>query len=191
MRMWTRLLGILGLAGCGAPVSPSAIPATMPEVVRADGLTDVLAKALDSRGMWSGFRGWHIEGRTRPSFVRVVEGTAQTVDRSFLRVTVVDLEGTMVMDAAGDLQRPLVPEGSTLGFKKARIDIHGARTLYRLNPPGGYFGGTLKVFVGDRFIVVGEGDRLPLESVEGYLAPVVHAVDTFAAGRPLADHSPI
>jgi hypothetical protein len=189
MRMRSRLLGIVGLAGCGAPVSTTAIGASRPEVVMVEGLTDVLAKALDPHGMWSGFRGWHIEGHTQPSFARVVEGTAQTADQCFLRVTLVDLEGAMVMDAAGDLQRPLVPEESTLDFKKARNDIQGHRTLYRLNPPGGYFGGTLKVFVGDRFIVVGEADRLPLESVEGYLARVVHAVDAYAAGRPLADRS--
>jgi hypothetical protein len=160
-------LGLATLLGCDTP-SPPAGPAD------EDRLQQTLARALAGIVPMTGHQGWEIDGGVDGSFVRHASATFRALDETFLRITVRDLEGAAVAGAAGELIHPTLPAE---GFKERR-DADGHRVLYRLNPPGGHFGGELRIFLDDRFVVTAVGSRLTMESISDHAHRVARALST-------------
>jgi hypothetical protein len=145
-------------------------------LVRA--LTTPLARGIGLPGQVS----WDIESGVRGdgSFARFAVATAQLQEGGFIQVGVVDLEGAAAMTAAGDLASPQVPELVMTGFKEAP---RSPGMFYRLNPPGGYFGGELRTLVGDRFVVWARGERLMMETIADQVGRVVRGLELAASSR--------
>jgi hypothetical protein len=119
---------------------------------------------------------WDIQSgvRTDGSFARFAVATGQLQDGGFIQVGIVDLEGAAAMTAAGDLTSPEIPELVMTGFKPA---ARSPGIFYRLNPPGGHFGGEIRTLVGDRFVVWARGERLMMETIADQATRVARALE--------------
>jgi hypothetical protein len=148
------------------PSSPTAMAPASDHLVRA--LTRPLARGIGLPGAVS----WDVDSGVRAdgSFVRFAVATAQLQDGAFIQVGAVDLDGAAAMTPAGDLALPQIPELVMVGFKEAP---GRPATFYRLNPPGGYFGGEMRTLVGDRFVVWARGERLMMETIADQVGRVV------------------
>lgn len=147
------------------------VPAPTP----ADALKLTLAKALKLSVPWTGHRGWTVMGGVDGSFVPYARAHVEQADGTFLTITVFDLGDGPVMTAAGDLEQRPWPEQLSRGFKQGKTS-EGRRTLYRLNPPGDFFGGQFRVFVDDRFVVDASGSHLTMESISDHANRVARAL---------------
>jgi hypothetical protein len=169
----------LGIAGCQREPEVAA-PTTTPAPV------DDLAQVLTSTGAPRGALrdgAWKVASGVRESSVRFATASSRMPDGAWMEIVVLDLASASVMTAAGDLVPAVVPEHTTTGFKEApRSRPH--RTVYRLNPPGGFFGGELRIFVGDRFIVTARGHRLTMETIGDQAWAVVRRLEAYASRGP-------
>ena len=141
----------------------------------ADALKRTLANALKLSVPWTGHHGWTLAGGIEGSFVPYAQASLEHVDGTFLTITVLDLGDGAVMTAAGDLEPRPWPEQLNRGFKEGQRS-EGRRTLYRLNPPGDFFGGEFRILVGDRFVVDARGSRLTMESISDHANRVARAL---------------
>jgi hypothetical protein len=161
-------------AGCQPLGSAAPDPDVPAARSTADQLAQTLAHALRLSVPWTGHDGWHVERGVDGSFASYASASARHADGTWLTITAFDLEGAAEMTAAGDLT-PTRPWHDARGFHE-RTSATGMRVHYRLNPPGGYFGGEMRIFVGDRYVVRAQGSRLTMESIGDHAHRVARAL---------------
>ena len=144
---------------------------------RSDHLVRALTTPPLARGIGLGSQvSWDIESGVRGdgSFARFAVATGQLQEGGFIQVGVVDLDGAAAMTSAGDLVSPEIPELAMTGLKAA---LRSPGMFYRLNPPGGYFGGEIRKVVGDRFVVWARGERLMMQTIADQVGRVVRELE--------------
>ena len=182
--------GLVGLACQTDTVQPPHAPLNEAASVRPTQRNDEPPSRVSFeklRALLPASAGWMprtaIDQRTTPENLLVIEATYESSDRDYLKLAILESRAAPLLDAAGNIEPQTIANTGEGAFHEHTPEC-GHRVLWRGNPRGADAGGVVKVLIGDRFMVVAEGNRLTLETIGSTAHNVGHLVAALYPSAP-------